>query len=151
MPETASELATRLRERGVTLRLRNNRLWLLPAKAYRELSEEDQAQVRALRAELKALVNAAGGVLAARDALAASSPSSDGKPLPAGDTSRLEPEPEVYVGRYRVTNADVLETLRAAGDEALRDYETGQLSKAEAFEMARVRVRQMKSLGWRTS
>ena len=54
----ATDLAARLRARGVTLRVRNNRLWLLPPHAYKTLSDEDRAILRHHRDELKAIAEA---------------------------------------------------------------------------------------------
>jgi hypothetical protein len=52
-------------------------------------------------------------------------------------------EPEVYAYGRRVTEHDVRECLRGLGDDALRDFETGRLAKAEAWEMARAWLRQI--------
>lgn len=54
--ESATAFAGRLRVRGVTFAVRNNRLWLLPPKAYKTLSDDERAFIRHHRAELKDLV-----------------------------------------------------------------------------------------------
>ena len=51
--QLAVDFAARLAAKGVTLKVRNNRLWLLPGAAYKDLSDEDRAFLRHHRAELK--------------------------------------------------------------------------------------------------
>jgi hypothetical protein len=46
-----------LRAKGVTLAVRNNRLWLLPAKAFSELTDAELVAMRRHRGEIKAIVS----------------------------------------------------------------------------------------------
>jgi hypothetical protein len=58
----------------------------------------------------------------------------------AGKSPRRAPEPEPVVFAWpgrRVTDADVLECLRGAGDQALTDYRSGELPKADAYDMTK--------------
>lgn len=55
-------------------------------------------------------------------------------PQPASPTK--EPDPEVYVQGYRITDRDVKAMLSTFGDEALAEYEQGHLTKAEAYQQA---------------
>jgi len=52
----AADWIAGLRARGVTLSLRNNRLWLHPAKAYSELTDAEVLILRHHREAIKALV-----------------------------------------------------------------------------------------------
>jgi hypothetical protein len=45
-----------LQARGVTLAIRNGRLWLWPASAYKDLNDAELIVLRHHRAEMKALV-----------------------------------------------------------------------------------------------
>lgn len=55
-----------------------------------------------------------------------------------------EPAPEVYARGTRITEAHVREAMEMAGD--LHDYEAGRISKVEAYDRARVRLRQLQDL-----
>ena len=48
-----------------------------------------------------------------------------------------DPEPAVYVQGYRVTEHDVRAMLASYGDEELRRYDAGELSRATAYRQAR--------------
>ena len=135
----AHDFAVRLAANGVTLKVRNGRLWIQPARAYGEMSDEDRAIIRHHRAELKSI--AAGGMPAVP--LAVPTPRRKPRPQPTPE----EPEPEVYVYDNRITSTDVVETLKAQGDQALADYHAGRTTKAEAYEMARHRLRQILEIG----
>ncbi len=50
-------------------------------------------------------------------------------------------EPVVYVRNHRITEEDVKKCLRNLGDEALAQYELGDIPKDEAYEMTRVWMR----------
>ena len=53
-----------------------------------------------------------------------------------------EKEPEVYVWGPRVTEADVLDdALSDLGDETVRAFREGRLSKEQAYRIARNRLR----------
>jgi hypothetical protein len=56
MNEIATSFVRTLRLRGVTLRVRNNRLWLQPAHAYRVLTDDELLTLRHHRDEIKAIV-----------------------------------------------------------------------------------------------
>jgi hypothetical protein len=49
----------------------------------------------------------------------------------------LEQEPVMHVHGRRITEHDVKMCLQRLDDNVLRDYETGKLSKVEAYEMTR--------------
>ena len=102
--QLAVDFAARLAANGVTLKVRNDRLWLQPGRAYKDLSDEDRAFLRHHRAELKLI--AERGVPVAK---------ASSKPAPKPE----EPEPEVYAYNHRITSQDVNEALEALGDETL--------------------------------
>ena len=52
--------------------------------------------------------------------------------------------PEVYARGVRITEEHVEAAMDAAGD--LDDYRKGRITKAEAYERARVRQRQLQDL-----
>ncbi len=137
MTGAPAALLDRLAARGLRVVLRNNRLWILPAKAFAVLLEADRAAIREHRAAIKDLV---------RNGYA---------PVPAPDPSRPRapaPEPEsdarprLSVGGQEISEADVLTALRLEGDEALDDYAAGRLSRSDAYQRARCRARQAEQL-----
>ena len=123
----AEEWAARQAARGVTLKVRNGRLWLRPGAAYKEMSDTDRAFLRRRRDELKA-IGLRGFV------------------QPVKPEPETEPEPELCVHGRPVTEKDVVDTLKVLGDHALADYHAGRLSKHEAYERARCRLRQERQL-----
>lgn len=61
-------------------------------------------------------------------------------------TSADEPDPyapKVYVYGKRVTERHVRAQLKDLGGDALRDYDTGRLSREEAYEMTAIWLRQL--------
>ena len=130
--QLAIDFTARLAANGVTLKVRNNRLWLLPGRAYKDLSDEDRAFLRHHRAELKLI--AERGVPVAKVS---------SKPAPKPE----EPEPEVYAYNHHITSHDVNEAMEALGDDALADYRAGRITKVEAYEMARHHKRQTLQMG----
>jgi hypothetical protein len=66
---------------------------------------------------------------------------------PARPRKPQEPEPTVFAWRgRRVTEDDVLACLRGFGDQSVEDYRTGELTKADAFQMTRVWLREREEL-----
>ena len=60
------------------------------------------------------------------------------------DAKRKPPdEPEIRVYGRRITESDVRAMLRSYGDVELERFESGELPRAEAFEMARCYVRNL--------
>src|SRR5689334_17174170 len=55
--EIAAAWVENLRARGVTVELRRNRVWLQPASAYHELSDEEMLTLRHHRAAIKAVLS----------------------------------------------------------------------------------------------
>lgn len=137
-----TDFVTGLAAQGVTLAVRNGRLWVLPATAFSGLTTAQKEFIRDHREELKTLARA-GGLppvhSAARAELKPARPAR--RRLPAAST---EPEPVVFAWRgRRVTEDDVVECLTGLGDRALADYRSGELSKREAFDMARAWLREI--------
>ena len=133
MPNTlAHDFAVRLAAQGVSFKVRNNRLWVQPEKAYKKLPDEDRAFIRRHRTELKLI--AEFGVL----------------DVPKDRAKRKhtpeESEPEVYAYGRRITERDVIDALKVLGDDALAAYKAGHMTKANAYEMARHRLRQTTEL-----
>lgn len=60
----------------------------------------------------------------------------DPTPAPPAPLTK-EPDPELYVDGYRITEHDVLAMLSSFGDEALAEYEHGKLPKAVAYQQAK--------------
>ena len=132
----AEELVARLAAKGVFFKVRNNRLWVRPGRAYKTLSDADRATVRHHRAELKEI--AAGGRPVG--------PQANARP----EEPEPEPEPELFAYGRRVTHRDVLETFEMMGDQALADYKARRIGKAEAYVMAQYRLRQIMQIGTRS-
>lgn len=141
LPEELREahaFAATLAQRRITFRLRGTRLSVIPAKRYHDLSDEDRTAIRKLRPAIKAL--ASGGLLPAICDPQTAAP-------PVREAQRKEePTPEVWVRGVRITEAHVTTALTALGDDMLAAYESGRLSKLEAYEMARLRERQAQEL-----
>src|SRR4051794_38086900 len=104
-----------LTAKGIRFELRKDRLYLLPTRARKELTDAERTYLREHRQELKRFIR---------------------------DGPATEPEPEVYAYGRRVTEHDVRECLRGLGDDALRDFETGRLPKEQACAMTRTWLRQ---------
>lgn len=85
----AADWIAGLRARGVTLSLRNNRLWLHPAKAYSELTDAEVLILRHHRQEIKTLV--AFGDAPAPTRAADPLPETPAEPAPAPEP----PKPEI--------------------------------------------------------
>ncbi len=135
--DVAARWVVSLKMRNIEVQLRSNRLWILPAKAYKQLTDEERAIKRHYLAEIKAIV---------RDGLP-EVPITKPEPTPAlvpaiPTPVRIEPTPEVYAYGHRVTEEDVRYALRCMGDEVLADYDAGRLSKFEAYQMTRRGLRQ---------
>jgi uncharacterized protein YjiS (DUF1127 family) len=102
---------------------------------------------RALAA-LRAILDAKGP----RDETARN-PHEVGAGITNADAPRLPPSPEpapllaVYAYGKQVTEADVLVALRCLGDDALHDYQTGTLSRDDAYQVARRRMRELAQRG----
>lgn len=122
-------LVLRLREAGVVLSLDGNKLRVRP---WRSLASEDRKAVRANQTEIIAYLRA--------EPLRVET-------LPA--KLPVEETPEVYVGRQRVTERDVVEALTALGDEVVADYRAGRMTKREAYAIARNRLKQLRELSCR--
>jgi hypothetical protein len=52
-------------------------------------------------------------------------------------------EPKLYANGTLVTEHHVREALSMLGDETVKDYEAGHISKSEAYEMTRRRLLQL--------
>ncbi len=100
-----------LRARGVTLKIRNGRLWLLPARAYKELTDEERATLRHHRDEIKAVV--ASGVV---DAVPVPPPPPPPPQLPRDQWAAVG----VVLGRNGCPT-------HALGDEHARKILTGEI------------------------
>lgn len=142
MAITVQAFLAMLVERGMSLTLdRKWSLHLLPKGSHSKLSPEERAFLAKHNAELKTLVQVMPdkriGPLQPR-----TQPQLQSQPsrVPA----QPEPVPEVYVRGLRITEAHVREAMEAAGD--LHDYEAGRISKVEAYDRARVRLRQLQDL-----
>ncbi len=135
----ASAAIARLRERGITITLRNNRLWVRPAHIYAELSEAEKTTLREHREEIKALVRAD---LTDEPESPPPPPAPPRKKHPHED----EPTPVVFAYGHQVTKHDVRDALYCLGDAAVADYDSGRMSKAEAYEIARRRLREYQQI-----
>ena len=60
-----------------------------------------------------------------------------------------EPAPVVRVYGRAVTESDVKESLRMLGDDFVRRYERGELPRADAYAIARRRVKAQMALAGR--
>lgn len=131
-----TELADRLEARGVRCGATAAGNVKVPRTG---LEPQERELIQAHKSEFVALLR--GRASRSR----AAKPSRRPRPKP-------EPEPVVYVwpGR-RVTEADVLECLRGAGDETLADYRSGELPKADAYDMTKhwLRERELRRLAAR--
>lgn len=67
-------------------------------------------------------------------------------PTTTRSTAPVQVEPEIYVRGHRINENDVKDCLRGLGDSALRDYESGALSKSEAYEMTRTWLKEVRSV-----
>lgn len=125
---TARELVAVLRERGVQLTLAGERQ--LRAKPWRALGPELRHDIQRNRDEIIAVLKA------------------EQAPAPPVNTPPPPPEPEPVVFAYghRITERDVHAALRALGDDALADYDAGRITKAEVYEIARLRECQFRQL-----
>jgi hypothetical protein len=116
-PEVVSWLSG-LEARGVKVGVTDGRLWMKPSTAYGELTPDERTVLNAHRSAIKEFLSDAG-------------PTRE----PKAATAALAPEPVVYVGTRRVTERDVREALEDLG--ILADYQSGCISKVEAYELAR--------------
>ena len=136
----ACALLDRLSWRGLRVVLRNNRLWILPAKAYALVPDADRAAIRAHRPAIKDLIR--GGYVPTPVPVSAPDP----LPLPAPAPSpRRDPPPLLAdgweearrsVAGRELSEADVLAALALEGDEEVDAYRTGRLSKTDAYDRA---------------
>lgn len=124
----ARDLISTLRDRGVSFVLEGERK--LRVKPWRSLPAEDRADVKRHR----------DGILAALRAEQMPVPVAPPPPPPP------PPDPVVRVNGRRITELDVRRALLALGDEEFARYESGDMSKAEAYEIAALRERQFREL-----
>ena len=117
----AAATVARLRRNGAVFTLEGKRLRVRP---WRSLPAEDR---RAVQDQWRAIV----AFLRAERAEPAPAPAPEPEPEPEGPP---------------VAEHDVLEALAGLGDETLARYQSGRLSKAEAYEMTRNWLRQRKEL-----
>jgi hypothetical protein len=54
---------------------------------------------------------------------------------------KAEAEPDVWADGQRITEVDVIDALLQLGDEKVDEYRTGKMPKAEAYQIARRRIR----------
>lgn len=129
--QDAHDFIAALATRGLSFRLRDNRLWLWPTKGYALLTAEERKTMTRLRPALKAIV---------RDGLLPVVSDSQTEP-PAQPVAqrKVEPTPEVWARGVRITEDHVTTVLSSLGDHMLAAYKAGRLSKLEAFELARLR------------
>ena len=142
---TVEAFVTQLTDQRMWLRLWTGRLLLLPSGAKSKLSAEQRDFLRDHKAQLKTLAAAApnnclGWTQPEAQPTTQPQPQSQAVAVPA----KREAEPEVYVRGTRITEAHVREAMEMAGD--LHDYEAGRITKVEAYERARVRLRQLQDL-----
>ena len=98
--ERAATWVRGLGARGVTVTVRNNRLWLHPASAHAALSDDEVLTLRHCRQEIKAIVKAGLAVrIADKPAQPASLEGADLTPVPA-------PQPCPYCGLAPCVGAD---------------------------------------------
>lgn len=136
----AADLVNRLHARGVTVAIRGKKVVLSPPTAYKHLSDDERTTLRLHRADIKEFIRAAGPHVQLTTVTTELAPQAA---TPTKPTRRAEPEPVVYVGRHRIAEHDVRESLRNFGDDTLADYIAGRLSKADAYEMTRCGLREM--------
>jgi hypothetical protein len=128
--ERASAWVQTLEDRGVTVTVRNNRLWLHPASAHAALSDDEVLTLRHCRQEIKSLVRGGACRAAAVRAPAVVEPAT---PTPDFRESPSEPrasvlEPCAYCGRspcvgrshhaYRALHANDPEQVSRRAEEA---------------------------------
>lgn len=125
--EAAADILTSLRERGITVALEGGKLRVRP---WVSLPPDLRNAVQKCWKEIIALLQA----------------EAKPEPLPVKPKPRPESEPEVYAYGQRVTESDVLEALASLGDEAVSDYRAGRMPKSQAYEVARLRLRQVREI-----
>lgn len=142
--QDAHDLMATFANRGLSFQLRNNRLWLLPAKSFGLLSDEERAAIGRLRQQLKAIVRDG---LQPAPVVQQPQPEAPQEPTPVREAQRkAEPTPEVWAYGVRITEAHVTTALTALGDHMLAAYASGRLTKLEAYDIARRRERQAQEL-----
>lgn len=136
----AAEILVSLRERGVNVSLEGGKF---RARPWVSLPPDLRNAVQKHWKDIIALLQAEGGPPLRR--------SDQQEPLVgpgrAEPKPKPQPEPEVYAYGQRVTELDVLDALTSLGDEAVADYREGRTSKSQAYEIARLRLRQMRQIG----
>lgn len=141
-------LATLVEKRMWLALGRRGNLELHPKGSYKMLSTEERNFYQTRNAKLKALAATKhlGWVQPGTQPQLQSQPVA--VPAQPQRVSPVRPSaertPEVYVRGLRITEAHVREAMEAAGD--LHDYEAGRISKVEAYDRARVRLRQLQDL-----
>jgi hypothetical protein len=119
MSEIAEGWVNKLRARGVTVAVRNNRLWLCPASAYQSLSDDEILTLRHHRGAIKAI---AAGLPSTPSAPSVHGPSPSPAPAPA-PSERLS----TYSGAEIITLADwkvreeIIKRQKEAGASRLPD------------------------------
>ncbi|HXG86738.1 MAG TPA: hypothetical protein VNJ02_00265 [Vicinamibacterales bacterium] len=130
-----------LRARGVSVFVRNNRLWLQPAGAYKALSDEELIVLRHNRAEIKAI---ASGDIAAPVETIEPAPVEHVEPAPA-PAPQLPVERWAAVGLYRENGV----ITHALGDAHAQRILRGEITNAIQVEQ-RARRAQREMRGWRS-
>ena len=141
MSEDITRLIARLRRRGVRMELWNSgtTVRVLPRS---KVKPAELDLLREHRAEVLALLTAPKAARAsrARERQEARPAGDPAPPAAAGKPAEAQPaEPAVYLRGYRITREDAAEAARAAGDDALAEFERGRLP--QAYEWARRRLR----------
>jgi hypothetical protein len=122
----AADILASLRERGVTVVLEAGKLRIRP---WVSLPADERRDAQKHWKEIIALLQA------------------EAEPAPAPQPKLApEPVPEVYAYGHRVTEQDVTEALMSLGDEVVGDYRAGRMTKREAYDIARHRLRQYREL-----
>lgn len=137
-------LATLVEKRMWLALGRRGNLELHPKGSYKLLSAEERNFYQTRNAKLKALVAAAPDKLIGWTQVRPQPPVQSQPVAVPAQPERVSGAPEVYARGTRITEAHVREAMEMAGD--LYDYEAGRISKVEAYDRARVRLRQLQDL-----
>lgn len=138
----AANLVVSLRARGITFAVRNNRLWLLPAAAYKTLTDAERATMRARRDELKRI---ARGDLPVP--VAAPSPNYVPKQRPKPPEPVIQPREYESVGLFYINGV----LTCSWGDDVAQDILYGRVHRQDAERWQRARQDQQRRLMWTPS
>lgn len=137
-------LATLVEKRMWLALGRRGNLVLHPKGSYKMLSAEERNFYQTRNAKLKALAAAAPDQILGWTQVRPQPPLQSQPVAVPAQPQRVSGAPEVYARGVLITEAHVREAMEMAGD--LHDYEAGRISKVEAYDRARVRLRQLQDL-----